>query len=114
MTEEEWKKAEVLLEEIKSSVKAVAEGHDVIRREMGEMKSELMSEINFVKSAVKFLSDKVDKIDRDLKETREELKETREELKETREELREVKEKVDKIDQTLEEHVKLPAHVLTS
>ena len=79
----------VKLEQLASDIKAVAEGHAIIRREAQEMKGELVSETNFIKSAVKFVSDKVNKIDRDLGE---------------------IKESVDKIDRTLDEHVKLPAH----
>lgn len=66
----------VMIEKVGSDVKAVAEGHQVIRREMQEMRGELLFEINFVKSALKTVA-----------------------------------EKVNKIDKTLDEHVKLPAHV---
>ncbi len=58
----------VMIEKVGSDVKTVAEGHQVIRREMQEMRGELMSEIDFVKSALKVVSDKVNKIDRTLDE----------------------------------------------
>ena len=72
----------VMIEKVGSDVKAVAEGHQVIRREMQEMKVELVSEINLVKSALRFVAKDVS----------------------------DLKTKVDKIDRTLDEHVKLPAH----
>lgn len=58
----------VTVEKVEGDVKTVAEGHQVIRREMQEMRGELKSEINFVKSALKGVSDKVNKIDRTLDE----------------------------------------------
>lgn len=86
-----------MLEGLRGDVKAVAEGHGVIRSEMKQMKAELLekfeenkAEIRWVAKDLKEVKEKVGKIDQDLKE---------------------VKEKVGKIDQTLEEHVKLPAHV---
>lgn len=51
---------ETLLEEIRDKISTVAEGHEIIRREMREMGTGLMSEIGDVKSAVKSVAVKLD------------------------------------------------------
>jgi hypothetical protein len=71
------------LEKIKVDVKAVSEGHQTIRSEMQQGFASLGKQINENKSAIQWLA-------KDLKD---------------------VKVKVDKIERTLEEHVKLPAHI---
>jgi archaellum component FlaC len=72
----------VMIEKVGSDVKAVAEGHEVIRSEMRQMKDEIIEKISFVDGKVEHLG----------------------------REVREIKEKANKIDKTLDEHVKLPAH----
>ncbi|MBI5699321.1 DUF1515 family protein [Candidatus Saganbacteria bacterium] len=72
-----------MIEGLRGDVKAVAEGHGVIRSEMKQMRTELLEKIEENNAAIKWVA----------------------------EDLKEVKEKVGKIDRTLEEHVKLPAHV---
>lgn len=71
------------LEKLGTDIKAVAEGHGVIRSEMKQMKVELLEKFEENKAEIRWVA-------KDLKE---------------------VKEKVGKIDRTLDEHVKLPAHV---
>lgn len=46
----------MMLEEIRSDVKAVAEGHAVIRREMQEMKTELKEDIKEVNDKLGFVA----------------------------------------------------------
>jgi len=87
----------VLIEGVKSDVKAVVEGHEVIRREMREMKDELINEIDTVKGAVKLLANDLGGVKKDLGEVKKDLGE--------------VKEKVNGIERTLDAHVRLPAHV---
>jgi len=72
-----------MIEGLRGDVKAVAEGHGVIRSEMKQMKVELLEKFEENKAEIRWVA-------KDLKE---------------------VKEKVGKIDRTLDEHVKLPAHV---
>ena len=86
---DEKNRFENLLEEIRDSVKLVAEGHSVIRREMQEMKIELKSDIKLGNDKVESLANEVNKV---------------------KQELGAVKQKVDKIDTTLEKHVRQPAH----
>lgn len=68
----EKERFETLLEEIRDKVSAVAEGHDVIRREVREMKSELKSDIKEVSDKVEFvakqLGSKIDKVGTKLDE----------------------------------------------
>ena len=56
MEEKKKERFELLLEEIKGDIKGVAEGHHVIRREMQEMKTGLMSEIDLVKGALRIVA----------------------------------------------------------
>lgn len=77
---EKKERFEILLEEIRGNVKAVAEGHLVIRREMAEMKKELKEDIREVNDKLGFVAGQLG-------------------------------EKIDKIDQKLDAHIKLPAHV---
>ena len=58
----------VMIEGVGSDVRAVADGHAVIRREMQEMRTELKEEISEVKNGLKFVANKVDKIDQKLDE----------------------------------------------
>ena len=58
----------VKIEQVASDVKAVAEGHQVIRSEMRQMKEEILTEVKENKSAIKFVADKVNNIDRKLDE----------------------------------------------
>ena len=75
-------KNDVRLEQISSDIKAVAEGHEVIRSEMRQMEVRLTDKISLVDGRVEHLG----------------------------REFREMRQKVDKIDKTLDEHVKMPAH----
>ena len=93
----EKERFEVLLEEIKGGVKAVADGHGVIRNEMKRMEERLTEKISFVDGKVDFLAADVRALKQDVAEVKTDLAK--------------VKEKVDKIDRTLEEHVRLPTHV---
>lgn len=62
----------IMLEQVASDVKLVAEGHVTIRREMQEMKNELKEDIKLVDDkldfAAKQLGNKIDKIDQKLDE----------------------------------------------
>ena len=98
MTKEK-ERFEILLEEIKGHIKGVAEGHAVIRNEMQRGFNEVKEQIKFVDGKVVFLGS--------------EVREVRAELKEVKAELKEVKVKADKIDNTLEEHVRQPAHAVS-
>jgi len=68
----EKERFEVLLEEIKRDIKAVAEGHGVIRREMQEIKNDLKTDIKELGSTIKFvardLGEKIDKVGQRLEE----------------------------------------------
>ena len=52
----------VMIEGVRGDVQAVAEGHQVIRREMQEMKTDLMSEIDIVKGALRLVAKDVSEI----------------------------------------------------
>ena len=52
----------VMIEKVGGEVKAVAEGQQVIRSEMQEMKTDLMSEINLVKGALRVVAKDVSEI----------------------------------------------------
>jgi len=71
-----------MIEGVRDDVKAVAEGHQVIRSEMRQMKDEVIEKISFVDGKVEHLG----------------------------REFREMKQDISDIKQTLDEHVKLPAH----
>ncbi|MFA4844900.1 MAG: hypothetical protein WC632_08155 [Candidatus Margulisiibacteriota bacterium] len=58
----------VMIEKVGSDVKAVAEGHQVIRSEMAQMEGRLSEKIDFVDSKVEFLAADVREIKKDLKE----------------------------------------------
>jgi hypothetical protein len=62
----------VLIEGVKADVKAVAEGHSVIRREMQEMKEELKEDVKGVNDKLTYvakeLGGKIDKIDQKIDE----------------------------------------------
>lgn len=77
----EKERFEMLLEEVRDSVKLVAEGHVTIRREMQEMKNELKEDIKLVDDKLGFVA-------------------------------KQLGNKIDKIDQKLDEHVRLPAHAV--
>ena len=63
---EEKERFEILLEEIKGDIKGVAEGHETIRSEMRQMEQRLAEKIDENTSAIKFVVDKVNKIDQKL------------------------------------------------
>ncbi len=87
---EEWKRAEVLLEDIKHDVKAIAEGHSVLNRRMDTLEINLRKEIKEVKDELHFvakeLNDKIDAVDRRLGD------------------------KIDRVDSKLDAHMRQPAH----
>jgi len=58
----------VMIEKVGSDVKAVAEGHQVIRSEMAQMEGRLSEKIDFVDGKVEFLAADVREIKKDLKE----------------------------------------------
>jgi len=62
----------VMIEKVGSDVKAVAEGHQVIRSEMAQMEERLTEKIKENSSAIKWiakdLGDKIDKVARTLDE----------------------------------------------
>jgi hypothetical protein len=62
----------VLIEGVKSDVKAVAEGHQVIRSEMRQMEDRLAGKISLMDDKLEFvakqLGDQIDKVDRKLDE----------------------------------------------
>jgi len=58
---DEWKRAEVLLEEIRRDVKAIAEGHSFLNRKIDTRFDDLNEKIDVITLAVKDIS-------RDLKE----------------------------------------------
>jgi len=82
-------KNDLKLEQLGSDIKAVAEGHQIIRREMQEVKSELVSEFGLVKSALKTVAEKTNKIGSELSE---------------------VKQKTEQIDKKLDQHMLQPVH----
>lgn len=86
----------VLIEKVGSDVKAVAEGHDVIRSEIKQAKEELIEKISFVDAKVEFLGSDVRAIKQDVSVLKQDVSE--------------LKEKTGRIENTLNEHVKMPAH----
>lgn len=79
----EKERSEILLEEIRGSIKLLAEGHEVIRNEMKEMRKDISEQIKFVDNKVDFLGA----------------------------DLRDIKKTVNRIDLKLEEHIHQPAHM---
>jgi hemerythrin len=71
---------EILLEEIRDKVQTVAEGHDIVRKQILDAKIELKEDIKDVDNKLEFV-------------------------------VKYLGEKIDKIDQKIDEHVKLPAHI---
>lgn len=66
---EEWKRTEVLLEGMRGDIKAVAEGHQIIRREIQELKTELKCDIKEVNDALKFVAKELgDKLDSHMRQ----------------------------------------------
>ena len=87
----------VMIEKVGGDVKGVAEGHQVIRSEMKQMKDEILEKISFVDGKVEHLG--------------REFKEMKQDVSVLKQDVSGLKTKVDKIDRTLDDHVKLPAHV---
>jgi hypothetical protein len=63
---EKKERFELLLEEIKGDIKGVAEGHSAIRREVREMKTELKADIAGLDGKIRFLGDKIDRVEKTL------------------------------------------------
>ena len=53
---EEWKRAELLLEEIRSNVKAIAEGHSILDRKIDYKFNEVIEKLDVLTLAVKDIS----------------------------------------------------------
>ena len=85
----EKERFEILVEELKSDFKLAFDGISTLRNETQRGFEEVKEQIKFVDGKVEFLGT---------------------EVREIKKELKEVKGKVDKIDHTLEEHVRQPAH----
>lgn len=64
----EKNRTEVLLEEIRSDVKAIAEGHSIIRQEIIQTREELSARIDTVEGAVRVVSQDVKEIKQKLDE----------------------------------------------
>ena len=79
----------LMIEQLGSDIKAVAEGHQVIRNEMNKGFGEVKEQIRFVDTKVEHLGSEFRKMKEDLKE---------------------VKETAGKIEQKLDEHMRQPAH----
>lgn len=62
---DEWKRTEVLLEEIRSDVKAIAEGHSVLSRKIDDNTEDLREDLG---GKIDNLTLTVKEISRDLKE----------------------------------------------
>ena len=58
----------IKIEQVASDVKAVAEGHGVIRKEIQQMEGRLAEKIEENNSAIKFVTNKVSHIDKKLDE----------------------------------------------
>lgn len=74
---------EILLEEIRGSVKAIAEGHEVLGNRIDRLDNKLTDQISFADKKVDFLAQDV----------------------------KDIKKIVNRIDQRLEEHICQPAHL---
>jgi len=61
-------RVEVLLEEIRGDVKAIAEGHVILRREIVQTREELSARIDTVEGAVRLVSQDVKEIKHKLDE----------------------------------------------
>jgi archaellum component FlaC len=94
--EEKKERFELLLEEIRDNVRAVAEGHAVIRTDMRQMKDEIIEKISFVDGKVEHLG--------------REFRGMKQDISVLKQDVSSLKTKVDKIDKTLDEHVRQPAH----
>lgn len=61
-------KFEILLEEIRRDVKLSLEGHQVIRNEIKDFRSEINEKVDIIGSAGRYTSNKVNEIDKKLTE----------------------------------------------
>lgn len=108
MTEEKKERFELLLEEIRDKVITVAEGHEVIRSEMGQMKGELIEKIEENNAAIKWvageLGRKIEAVHASLKK---EIDVTSRALDY---EIKQVGKTVEEVKTKLDEHVRMPAH----
>ena len=90
-------RVEVLLEEIKDSVKAVANGHQVLSNKIDRLDEKFTKEINDIKIILKFQSS--------------ELKAVKDDVKVIKDDVRIMVGKIDSIDQKLDSHIQQPSHV---
>jgi hypothetical protein len=82
-------RTEILLEQVISDVKGIAEGHGLLRKEMREMRSEFTTEVSDIKTLLKFHSS---------------------ELKDLNDKVTSIGGKVDSIDTKLDKHILQPSH----
>jgi len=92
----EKERFEILLEEVRDGVKAVAEGHGVIRSEMRQMEERINEKLSIQDGKINYLAA--------------DLKNVKDDLKNVKDDLSEVKYRLEHVDHTLQEHVRLPAH----
>lgn len=65
---EEWKRAEILLEEIRKDVKAIAEGHLGIDRKIENFRNKVNEQFRDIQMVLKEHGDTLSEIKHDLKE----------------------------------------------
>ena|SRR3989338_3437412 len=90
---DEWKRAEVLLEEIRKDVKTIAEGHGILERKIdekfNELKDEFGRDIKDIKAIVKEHSVDIKDIKAIVKEHTADIKDIKEDLSEIKHDLKE-------------------------
>jgi predicted nucleic acid-binding Zn-ribbon protein len=93
----------VMIEELRSDVKAVAEGHAVIRHEMQQMKEELVENINENTLKVGILAKEVIGLKTEVSGLKIEVSDLKIEVKDNGD-------KIDRFDSKLDEHIRQPMH----
>src|SRR3989338_8699452 len=115
---DEWKRAEVLLEEIRKDVKTIAEGHGILERKIdekfNELKDEFGRDIKDIKAIVKEHSVDIKDIKAIVKEHSVDIKDIKAIVKEHSADIKDIKEDLSEIKHDLKEHIHQtapPAHV---
>lgn len=72
---EEWKRAEILLEEIKKDVKAIAEGHSGLNRKIDNFRSDVNGQFQDIQMVLKEHSNTLNEHSNTLNEIKHDLKE---------------------------------------
>jgi len=115
---DEWKRAEVLLEEIRKDVKTIAEGHGILERKIdekfNELKDEFGRDIKDIKAIVKEHSVDIKDIKAIVKEHSVDIKDIKAIVKEHSVDIKDIKEDLSEIKHDLKEHIHQtapPAHV---